>query len=174
VIRALDERMSEAARALRTTPEQLARRIETLLEEKRRSEKQVEELLKGGSREQGAGSKETRIGDTTLSVQESSLTDRNQIGILLDGFRGQHRNAIAVLVSGGERPAIHVAVTDDLISRGVKAGDLVGKIASVSGGKGGGRPHFASAGVGDPAKLGETLAQVEGIVRDVLGSGTGS
>ena len=36
---------------------------------------------------------------------------------------------------------------------GRKAGDLVNRIAALSGGKGGGRPHFASAGAGDPAKL---------------------
>jgi alanyl-tRNA synthetase len=49
---------------------------------------------------------------------------------------------------------VHVAVTDDLVKEGRKAGDLVNRIAQVGGGKGGGRPGFASAGLGDPDRLG--------------------
>ena len=170
-MRELDQRMSEAAVSLKTTPDQVARRVEALLADKRRLEKQVEELLKGGT---GKGERGTvlQIGNVQLSVEESSLTDRNQIGVMMDAFRGKNRNAVSVLVSGGERPGIHVAVTDDLIARGVTAGDLVGRIAAVSGGKGEGRPQFASAGVGDPAKLGDTIARIEEIVRDALGAGS--
>ena len=58
-----------------------------------------------------------------------------------------------VLFSTGGRGAIHVTLTDDLVGAGRKAGDLVNRIAALSGGKGGGRPHFASAGAGDPGKL---------------------
>jgi alanyl-tRNA synthetase len=107
-------------------------------------------------------------------MQESSLTDRNQIAHLADGFRSQHRNAIAVFYTRGDRPAIHVSVTDDLVSRGVKAGDVVQRLNAVSGGKGGGRPQFASTGVGDAAKLESALAQIEPIMRDVLDRGSGT
>ena len=50
-----------------------------------------------------------------------------------------------------------------------KAGDIANAIASTTGGKGGGRPHFASAGVGDPAKLGEARARTPAIIRDLAG-----
>src|SRR5205814_500146 len=76
--------------------------------------------------------------------------------------------AVTVLFTNGERPGIHVGVTDDLVAQGVKAGDIAAALAAVSGGKGGGRPHFASAGAGDPAKLGETRAQTAAIVRRLL------
>ncbi|MBI4500112.1 MAG: alanine--tRNA ligase [Gemmatimonadetes bacterium] len=157
VVRALDARIAAAADTLRTNPEHLARRIEGLLEEKRRLEKQVENLIRGGGREAGDPGREFRVGDVTVSVQESALTDRNQIGLMMDTFREQHRNAVAVLTTAGERPGIHVAVTDDLIARGIKAGDLVNHVAGLSGGKGGGRPHFASGSTGDPTKFRETL-----------------
>jgi alanyl-tRNA synthetase len=51
-----------------------------------------------------------------------------------------------------------VALTDDLVSAGRKASDLVNRIAALSGGKGGGRPQFASAGAGDPSRLGAARA----------------
>ena len=47
------------------------------------------------------------------------------------------------------------AATDDLVKSGVHAGKLVGEVAKVVGGGGGGRPTMAQAGGKDPAKLGE-------------------
>jgi len=126
----------------------------------------VQELLKsgGGKRETG---KVERIGDVELHIDESELDDRGQIAAIMDGFRAKHKRAISVLFTRGERAGIHVAVTDDLVSKGVKAGEIANAIASTTGGKGGGRPHFASAGVGDVTKLGEARARTPEIVRDL-------
>ena len=51
---------------------------------------------------------------------------------------------------------------------GIKAGEIAAALAAVTGGKGGGRPHFASFGVGDPAKLGAVRAQARTIVEGLL------
>ncbi len=167
----LDRRLTEAAETLRTNPEHVARRIESLLEDKKRLEKQIEQIL----REAGSGKREAlerhRLGDVELSMGDAPVTDRDQVGLLMDRFRSEQQRAVQILFTGGERPGIHVAVTDDLVARGVKAGDLVSRIAAVSGGKGGGRPHFASGGLGDPAKLGETRARTPEIVRALLVQG---
>jgi alanyl-tRNA synthetase len=125
----------------------------------------VQELLKSGGGKGETGNVE-RIGDVELHVSESDLEDRGQIAAIMDGFRAKHKRAISVLFTTGGRAGIHVAVTDDLVSKGVKAGDIANAIASTTGGKGGGRAHFASAGVGDPAKLGEARARTAEIVRD--------
>ncbi len=103
-----------------------------------------------------------------MIVGDSPVDDRGQIGLLMDSFRDQNKNAIKVLFVTGRRPGIHVAVTDDLVASGVRAGDLVQKIAEISGGRGGGRPHFASAGAGDPNKLGEARSKTPAIVKEVL------
>ena len=50
-------------------------------------------------------------------------------------------------------------MTDDLIKKGIKAGNLIKPIAEVAGGKGGGPPTMAQAGGKDPAKLPEALAK---------------
>ena len=164
----LEHRLSEAAGLLKTQPEHVARRVETMLEENRKLERRIEELLKGGagSGEPGAVQK---IGNVELHIAESDLDDRNQIAMLMDGFRAKHKQAISVLFTTGQRAGIHVAVTDDLVSKGVKAGDIANAIARATGGKGGGRPHFASAGVGDPTKLGDARARTPEIVRDFAG-----
>jgi alanyl-tRNA synthetase len=163
----LQNRLSEAAGLLKTQPEHLTRRIEAMLQENKKVEKRIEELLRkgAGSGEQGAVE---QIGDVQLHISESDLDDRAQIAVLMDGFRETHKDAISVLFTVGGKPGIHVAVTDHLIAQGVKAGDIANAIAATTGGKGGGRPHFASAGIGDVAKLRDARNQTPRIVRELL------
>jgi len=167
LIRKLEGELEQAAGALRTQPEHLVRRIEQLLDENKKLEKRVEDLLKSGSGKQETGSVE-RIGDVELHLADSELDDRDQIGLVMDAFRSSHQRAISVLFTNGERAGVHVAVTDDLVQQGIKAGDIANAIAAVSGGKGGGRPHFASAGAGDATKLGAARAQARAIVAGLL------
>jgi alanyl-tRNA synthetase len=167
LVRKVGHQLDEAAGVLKTQPEHLLRRIEQLLEENKKFEKRVEDLLKAGSGKGEAGSVE-RIGDIELRVADSDLEDRTQVGLVIDAFRANNQQAILVLFTAGDRPGIHVAVTDDLIARGVQARDIAKAFAASTGGKGGGRPHFASAGVGDSATLPTTRAQASDIVKRVL------
>jgi len=167
LIRKLEGELEQAAGALKTQPEHLVRRIEQLIEENKKLERRVEELLKGGTG-QGEEGRVEQIGDVELHVADSDLEDREQIGLVMDAFRASHKRAISVLFTNGERAGVHVGVTDDLVQRGVKAAEIANAIAAVSGGKGGGRPHFASAGAGDAAKLGAARAQARPIVERLL------
>jgi alanyl-tRNA synthetase len=165
--RELEQRLGHVAQLLKAQPEHLARRVESMLEENRKLERRVEELLKGGGRADDSAAVE-RIGDVELHIAENDLEDRGQIALLMDAFRERHRRAISVLFTTGERGGIHVAVTDDLIAQGLKAGEVANAIAAVSGGKGGGRPHFASAGAGDISKLPLARSRTPDIVKGML------
>ncbi len=60
-------------------------------------------------------------------------------------------------------------VSDDIAKeKKIQAGKLVGAVAEIVGGKGGGRPNFAQAGGKHPEKLDEALAKVMEIVRSML------
>ncbi|HYL21572.1 MAG TPA: alanine--tRNA ligase [Gemmatimonadales bacterium] len=168
LLRKLEGELEQAAGALKTQPEHLVRRIEQLVDDNRKLERRIEELLKAGGGKQETGSVE-RIGDVEVHIADSDLEDRDQVALVMDAFRASHKRAISVLFTNGERAGVHVGVTDDLVQQGVKAGEIASAIAAISGGKGGGRPHFASAGAGDPAKLAEARAQVPAIVTRVLG-----
>jgi alanyl-tRNA synthetase len=93
------------------------------------------------------------VGSVAVTIGETAAEDRDEIGQLADRFRSGRSNAALVLFGTSGRGALHVALTDDLVKRGLKAGDLVNRIAAVSGGRGGGRPAFASGSAGDPALL---------------------
>src|SRR6266511_57486 len=116
LVRKLEEQVDEAAAALKTQPEHLVKRIEALLAENKKLESRVQELLRSGG--QRVTGDVQRIGDVELHVADSDLEDRDQIGLLMDAFRAGHKRAISVLFTngGGERPGIHVAVTDDLVA----------------------------------------------------------
>jgi alanyl-tRNA synthetase len=96
--------------------------------------------------------------------------DADTLRSMTDRFRQQYPSGVVVVASAPDnRPVIIAAVTDDLIKRGLSAGDIVKTVAQVVGGGGGGRPNLAQAGGKDAAKLGEALAKVPQYVQDKLG-----
>ena len=95
--------------------------------------------------------------------------DVDALRSLADQFRQKHPSGVVVLGTViNEKPSLIAAVTPDLIRRGLKAGDLIKRVALVVGGGGGGRPDMAQAGGKDPAKLPEALAQVESYIQENL------
>jgi alanyl-tRNA synthetase len=165
----LDEQLRllwDAAARLGSAPEHLARKVEVLIEERRKLEKRVEELIRGGGA--AGGSRVVEQDGTTIAVHRTATSDRNEIGAMVDAFRSRTTSGVTVILAASERPGIHVGVTDDLVAKGVLAPDLVNRIAALSGGRGGGRPHFASASTGDASSLEETERRAASIVRDVL------
>jgi alanyl-tRNA synthetase len=167
VIRELEQRLSQVAETLKAQPEYVLRRLEQLIDERQRLEARLADALKAG----GAVVGETaQVDGVSLTIAETTSDDRAEVGQIADRFREGKRNAVLVLFSTGGRGAIHVTVTDDLVGAGLKAGDLVNRIAALSGGKGGGRPHFASAGAGDPSKLTAARAATPALVSAWLGN----
>jgi alanyl-tRNA synthetase len=162
-VRELEQRLAQVAETLKAQPEHLVRRVEQLLEERQRLEARLAEALKAGAGASAAG-EVVEVDGVQLTMAETTTEDRDEAGQIADRFREGKRSAVLVQFSTTGRGAIHVTLTDDLVSAGRKAGDLVNRIAAVSGGRGGGRPHFASAGAGDPGKLTAARAATPGLV----------
>ena len=170
-VRELEQRLISVAEALKAQPEHVLRLVEQLLEERQRLEARLAETLRGG-----AGplvqSNVSNVAGVELTVAETTSDDRAEMGRIADTFREGRRNAVLVIFSSAARGSIHVTLTDDLVSAGRKAGDLVNRIAALSGGKGGGRAHFASAGAGDPERLPAARAATPELVTTWLGGMT--
>ncbi|HRO89450.1 MAG TPA: DHHA1 domain-containing protein, partial [Promineifilum sp.] len=110
-----------------------------------------------------------QVSDAYVLAARVDVQNVDQLREMADWFRDRVKSGVAVLgaINNG-KPIIVATVTDDLIARGVKAGDLVREVARVVGGSGGGRPNMAQAGGRDPEKLGEALAIVKGMVETAL------
>ena len=88
---------------------------------------------------------------------------------MADWFRDRVASGVAVLATvKDDRPLLIATVTEDVIKRGVKAGDLVREVAKMVGGGGGGRPNLAQAGGRDASKLPGALEKVPDLVRTNL------
>jgi alanyl-tRNA synthetase len=82
----------------------------------------------------------------------------DQLRALIDSIKKRSPSFAALLgATDGQKVSFVAAVSDDLIAKGLKAGDWVREAAKVAGGGGGGRPQMAQAGGKDPTKLAEAL-----------------
>ncbi|MCX6356540.1 MAG: DHHA1 domain-containing protein, partial [Candidatus Aureabacteria bacterium] len=82
-----------------------------------------------------------------------------------DRIRGAMKSGVCVLGSRVEgRAQLICMVTDDLVKKGLHAGKIIGTVAGVIGGRGGGRPQMAQAGGSQPERLPEALAGVADLV----------
>jgi alanyl-tRNA synthetase len=89
---------------------------------------------------------------------------------LADALRSKLKSGVVVIGSANEgKVTLLTAVTKDLIDR-VPANVLIGKLAPIVGGKGGGKPDLAQAGGKDPEKLAEALGAAQGALREMLGA----
>jgi len=88
---------------------------------------------------------------------------------MTDKFRQKHHSGIVVLGSVvDDKPVLIAAVTDDLVKRGLHAGDIVKTASAVMDGSGGGRPNLAQAGGKNPAKLQDALDLAQRLIVEKL------
>jgi alanyl-tRNA synthetase len=90
-IRMHESWLREAADLVRSQPDAIARRLEAMLEEQRRLERQVAELLRSGGAGTGSEAERTEVGDVTILVDDSPVDDRQQVALLMDAFRERNR-----------------------------------------------------------------------------------
>jgi alanyl-tRNA synthetase len=99
-----------------------------------------------------------RIGDTTVLVAEMPDAPAEQLKHGVDIIKQKCGSAAILLgMRTDDKATLLAAMTDDLVKRGLKAGDLVKAVAKLVSGGGGGPPTMAQAGGKDPAKLLEAL-----------------
>ncbi|MFQ5538092.1 MAG: alanine--tRNA ligase [Gemmatimonadota bacterium] len=176
-LRGRERILDEAAERLKTQPDNLAHRLDQLLEEQAELKKLLDELRQGG-----AGG-EREIAAAELPLPDGSAAEYRGVRLKVrdaddarnwgDAFLSSSEPAVAVVAAEmpGNRYALFAFVTDALISRGIRADAVVRAVAELVGGKGGGRPHLAQAGVSDPEKLDEALTTGAFLVRKMLEGG---
>ncbi|WP_405284504.1 alanine--tRNA ligase [Gaopeijia maritima] len=172
----IEARLDEAARTLKTQPDNVVHRAEQILQERAELESLLDDLRKGG------GGGETVVAEVALetdgtpfqlSVVRMRARDADDARRWGDAFLESVDRGVAVVAADlpGDKHSLFTFVSDDLIARGIRADAVVREVAAVAGGRGGGRPHLAQAGVGDPGRVDEALAAAEGVVRALAEAG---
>jgi alanyl-tRNA synthetase len=155
--------LREAAATLRTTPSELPTRVASLVEERRRLERELSEarraLANAGSADKPT---EKRIGDIAFDGRVVDGVPGRELKSLADDLKRRIGSGVVAVVSRAEgKAAIVVGVTPDLTSR-FDAVELARAGAVALGGKGGGgRADMAQAGGPDATRAAAALAAVE-------------
>jgi alanyl-tRNA synthetase len=165
------KKLQNAAAYLKATPDEIDRKVLEVMEEAQAIEK---ELAKA-RREAAKRDIESLLNDVAnvsgvavLAAMVNAL-DSEMLREMSDWLRAKLGSGVVALGAVlGDKPNLLVAVTQDLIDRGVDAGKIVRQAAAHIGGGGGGRPNLAQAGGKDASKLGEALEAVKEIVAEMV------
>jgi alanyl-tRNA synthetase len=152
--------------------EHVDRRVDALLAERRQLEKRLDEALRGGGADQVKTllSTATSIDGTRAVAGMVPVSDAKALQTLGDAVREQLGSGVAALGATLDegKGTLLVVVTDDLRERGVRADAIVRELAAAAGGRGGGKPHMAQAGIPDATRLPAALEKLPDVVRAAL------
>ncbi len=111
------------------------------------------------------------VGGVQIASAYFTGTSGDTLRGMCDTVRDKAVNPVVAVLVGKAEDKITMAVTVNKMAqeKGLKAGVLVKEISAIAGGKGGGKPDFAMAGLKDENKIDEALAAVKGIVEKQLG-----
>ena len=170
--RAREHELQEIEQIVRSPSGQAVRRVQSLVDERRTLEKRLDEAMRSG----GGGAIKALVDESTVVdgvrvvAANVSAPDLPALQTMGDALREQMGTGIGVLAASFDngKNTIITVVTDDLRDRGVRADNILREIASAAGGKGGGKPHMAQAGIPDADRMRSVMAEASEIVRKSL------
>ena len=167
-----EEFMAAACRAVKAGPDTLLSKIEALqrqVKDLKADVAQARSLTKRGGGIDDLLAKVQDVGGLALLVAEVEGADANALREACDALRQKRPSLVAVLASReADKTNLVALATQDLVAKGVHAGNLVRAVAKEMGGGGGGRPDFAQAGAKNPDALPGALAKVPELVKAQL------
>lgn len=164
-----DSEVCTLCRLLKAAPDQLLNRIEQLLAEQKEMAKELERLkakMAGGAADDLLACK-TEVNGMAVLAAEVKDMDGNAMRLLGDQLKDKLGSGVIVLAGAKDgKVSLLAMATDDLVKKGVHAGNVIKAVAAVCGGGGGGRPNMAQAGGRDAAKIGEALEKAKEVIAE--------
>ncbi len=163
--------LAALAQRLSIAPTDLPARVDALLDHTHKLEKELKSAAEKNALEKGAALTDAFVTMSGIPVLIASVgeLDAEPLRALVDSLRKQTPDSVILLaaVSGGKVTFI-LNAGPAAQAKGVHAGKLVGMIAKIAGGGGGGKPDKAQAGGKDPTKLSEALATARDLLTQAL------
>ena len=156
---------------LKTKPEEAERRLEAVIEQSREAAKEAERLhsklaaLEAGDFVANA----PEVSGIKVVARQVQAKDIDTLRSAADAVRDKLPSGVVVLGAvHADKVALISMVSEDLLPRGLHAGNLIREVAKLTGGGGGGKPTMAQAGGKDPSRLPEALGAVVSLVATQL------
>ncbi len=165
------EAIRHIAHKLSAAPDEVPARVDALLEQIRKLEKECRELRQASARgviDTLLGRVETIHGASVL-VANAGAADKNSLRSMLDELRAQLPEALILLGTAHEDKSTFIcSAAKSLVSRGINCKRIIEPVAAHNGGRGGGKPDKAEAGGNDPARIDDALAVGRQVIAELL------
>lgn len=172
LIRENQQTIAAAAHILKApTSADLVNRCEIVMNECKDTTKELEKLIDeiSKSRADTLLSTAIKVNGVNVVCSQFNPIKPDAMRALGDKVRDISPNMIAIIAGiNGESGTFLVVCGKDAVARGAHAGKIIQKIAALTGGKGGGRPDSAMAGIGDKSKIEEALSEANTIVSEFV------
>ena len=166
------EEIRKAAAILKTAnPFELVKRCSAVMQEVKDLEKERDELQSSINSLRSKTILESTADVNGVKVATAMLSNirPDSLKKMAEDIRSRFDDVVVVIAGvSGEKANLVAAAGKNAVSKGAHCGKIVGKVAALTGGKGGGKPDCAMAGVGDKFKIDEALAQVNEIVSEFV------
>ena len=168
----LDDATHQLASQANVSLDELPVYVRSLQEKQKTLEKELKQLkvrLATGASSSQPSDESVDVSGVKLIARRVDDVTGGDLRNLADTFRSKLKSGVVVLGSATDgKVTLLTAVTKDLLDR-VQANTLIGKLAPIVGGKGGGKPDLAQAGGKDADKLNEAIATAPAALREILG-----
>jgi len=151
---------------IKAHPDEELAKIQKLLSKNREMEKEISSLKEKLVSGKGSAEKDEieKIGDVSLLIKKVEGMDAKTLRTVIDNFKNQTELGVVVVGTVNDGKVMLAAgVTKDLVDR-FQAGNIIKEIATLVGGKGGGRADMAQAGGNQPENLDSALNKVRELI----------
>ena len=166
LLRDYEKKSKDLADKLKTNEKDLPERIDQILHQQKEMKKEVEKMKK----ELASSDLESNLSQVKESNGIQYITgvldgvDGENLRNLAEQTRDKQEPIVVVLASVLNEKVLFACAVSKALTKQIQAGKLIGQVAKIAGGGGGGRPDFAQAGGKDPSKVQEALDAVEGLL----------
>jgi len=164
------ETLSSIAKSLNTNESIVLDKINDLLKQMKQLKKENESLADRLSAIEARSivNNTKEIEGIKVLAEKVNVSNMGQLRSMLDEMRQEITSGIILLATvHNSKVQIVAGVSDDLVSKGFHAGNLIREVAQICGGGGGGRPNTAQAGGTKPEKIAEALQYVETYIKEL-------
>jgi alanyl-tRNA synthetase len=172
LFRKLDDTTHDIAAQANVSLDELPLYVRSLQEKQKQLDKELKALkvrLATGGTSSAPADDTQDVGGVKLIARRVDELSGGDLRNFADELRSKIKSGVVVIGSATDgKVTLLTAVTKDLLDR-VQANTLIGKLAPIVGGKGGGKPDLAQAGGKDPDKLNEALDHAPSALRELLG-----
>ena len=156
---------------LNCNAEKVPEHLDRLVKDKKALEKKIKQQKKSNSTAnlESIVKDSTTLGDSELIITMTDISIMDELKDIGNAILNKVDSGVAVLGSiVNDKPSMVIVVTDDLIKKGIKAGDLAKEIGASMGGGGGGKPNLATAGGKDKKSLELALSNSKKILESKI------